>query len=116
MDTFEKPDSGIKSQPFDGLFHYLNKMTGDSRSKTRFDYIDSLISATGVFLAVSIICLLAVFFHYPMAMGPLGASCVLVFIAHQGPLSQPRQVIVGHILSTITGLMIWSIFGKSLFI
>jgi CBS-domain-containing membrane protein len=116
MNTFEKPNSDIKSQPFEGLFHYLNKMKGESRSKTRFDYMDSLISASGVFLSVSIICLLAVFFHYPMAMGPLGASCVLVFIAHQGPLSQPRHVIGGHTLSTVTGLMIWSIFGKSLFI
>ena len=51
-----------------------------------------------------------------MAMGPLGASCILVFAAHNGPLSQPRQVIGGHILSTVTGLIIWSIFGKSLFI
>jgi CBS-domain-containing membrane protein len=91
-------------------------MKGESRSETRFDYIDSLISAAGVFLAVSVIGLLAVFFHFPMALGPLGASCVLVFIAHKGPLSQPRQVIGGHILSTATGLIIWSIFGKSFFI
>ena len=49
-----------------------------------------------------------------MAMGPLGASCVLIFAAHSGPLSQPRQVIGGHILSTTIGLVIWSIFGKSL--
>ena len=55
-------------------------MKGETRSVTRFDYRDSLISATGVFLAVSIICLLAVFFHYPMAMGYLGASYVIIFI------------------------------------
>ena len=115
MDTFEKSNHDLKSQSFEGLFNYLNKMKGESRSETRFDYIDSLISATGVFLAVSIIGLLAVFFRYPMAIGPLAASCVLVFIAHSGPLSQPRQVIGGHILSTATGLIIWSIFGKSLY-
>ncbi len=51
-----------------------------------------------------------------MAMGPLGASCILVFAAHSGPLSQPRQVIGGHILSTTIGLIAWSIFGKSIVI
>ena len=116
MDTFEKSNHDLKSQSFERVFNYLNKMKGESRSETRFDYRDSLISATGVFLAVSTIGLLAVFFRYPMAIGPLAASCVLVFIAHSGPLSQPRQVIGGHILSTVAGLMIWSIFGKSLMI
>ncbi|WP_338472397.1 HPP family protein [Niallia sp. XMNu-256] len=116
MNSLEKSNTEIKSRSFEGVSNYLNKMKGESRSEVKFDYIDSLISATGVFLAVSIICLLAVYFNYPMVIGPLGASCVLVFIAHSGPLSQPRQVIGGHILSTITGLLIWSIFGKSLFI
>lgn len=116
MDSIEKSNNDIKSQSFEGLFNYLSKMKGENRSETRFDYIDSLISATGVFLAVSIIGLLAVFFRYPMAIGPLAASCVLVFIAHSGPLSQPRQVIGGYILFTATGLIIWSVFDKSLMI
>ncbi len=116
MNIFEKSNENIKTQSVEGLSVYLNKMKGEAREETRFDYIDALISATGVFLAVSIICFLAVSFSYPMAMGPLGASCVLVFAAHNGPLSQPRQVIGGHILSTVTGLIIWSVFGKSLFI
>src|SRR3954463_6963866 len=116
MNIFDESNENIKTQSVEGLSVYLNKMKGEARKETRFDYIDSLISATGVFLAVSIICFLAVSFNYPMAMGPLGASCVLVFAAHNGPLSQPRQVIGGHILSTVTGLIIWSIFGKSLMI
>ena len=116
MSVLKKSNEDIESQSLEGLSVYLNKMKGVSRQETRFDYIDSLISATGVFLSISIICFLAVFFHYPMAMGPLGASCILVFAAHNGPLSQPRQVIGGYILSTVIGLIIWSIFGKSLFI
>ncbi len=116
MNSLEKSNTEFKSRSYEGLHNYFNKMKGETRSETKFDYIDSLISAAGVFLAVSIICLLAVFFSYPMVIGPLGASCVLVFIAHSGPLSQPRQVIGGHILSTFTGLIIWSLFGKSLVI
>ena len=106
----------VKSRFSENLSAYINKMKGVARKETRVDYIDSLVSATGVLLAVSIICFLAVFFNYPMAMGPLGASCILVFAAHSGPLSQPRQVIGGHMLSTTIGLISWSIFGKSIVI
>lgn len=116
MNLMEKTNDSIKGQHIEGLMVYLNKMKGVSKKETKFDYIDSLISVTGVFLAVSLICFLAFSFSYPMAMGPLGASCVLVFAAHNGPLSQPRQVIGGHILSTVTGLIIWSLFGKNVFI
>ena len=110
----EKSNERIKRQSLVSLSAYLHKMKGVARKETRIDYLDSLVSATGVLLAVSIICFLAVSLGYSMAMGPLGASCVLIFAAHNGPLSQPRQVIGGHILSTTIGLVIWSIFGKSL--
>ena len=116
MNLMEKTNESIKSQHIEALLNYFNKMKGVSKKETKFDYIDSLISVTGVFIAVSFICLLAFSFRYPMAMGPLGASCILVFAAHNGPLSQPRQVVGGYILSTVTGLIIWSIFGKSIFI
>lgn len=105
-----------KNKPIEAISIYFNKMKGASRKDTGFDYVDSLISAAGVFIAVGVICLLAFSFHYSVIMGPLGATCVLVFVAHKGPLSQPRQIIGGHILSSIAGLSIWSIFGKDLFI
>ncbi|AYA76454.1 HPP family protein [Bacillus sp. Y1] len=116
MNTLEKSNDNIKNQSLEPLIVYLNKMKGESRNNTKFDYIDSIISVVGVFLAVSIICILAFSSNYSMVIGPLGASSILVFAAHNGPLSQPRQVIGGYILSTVTGLLIWSIFGKSLFI
>lgn len=116
MNLLEQSNEKTKSKVSKFLSIYFNKMKGVTRKETRVDYIDSLVSATGVLLAVSIICFLAVSFGFPMAMGPLGASCILVFAAHNGPLSQPRQVIGGHILCTTLGIIIWSIFGKSIFI
>lgn len=114
MNALEEKTS--KTRSYDALSLYFNKMKGATRSQSGFDYVDSLISAVGVFLAVGIMILMAFSFRYPMVIGPLGASCILAFVAHKGPLSQPRQIIGGHILCTIAGLSIWSIFGKSLFI
>lgn len=114
MNLLEQSNNKIKNTFSENLSVYLNKMKGEARKETTISYVDALVSATGVLLAVSFICFLAVFYHYPMAMGPLAASCILVFAAHSGPLSQPRPIIGGHILSTTIGLISWSIFGKSI--
>jgi CBS-domain-containing membrane protein len=98
-----------------GLTAYLKKMKGEATKEDRIDYIDSLISATGGLIAIIIIGLVAVNLGYPMALGPLGASCLLVFCAHKGQLSQPRHVFGGHLFSTTIALITWSILGKSLF-
>ncbi len=41
----------------------------------------------------------------PLIMAPFGASCVLLFTAADSPLSQPVNVIGGHLLATLTGLL-----------
>ncbi|MEJ9227981.1 HPP family protein [Peribacillus butanolivorans] len=116
MDFEKNLEKNWNNQPNIGLKAYLKKMKGETRDKDRIDYIDSFVSAIGGLIAIIIISFVAVYLGYPMALAPLGASCVIVFGAHKGILSQPRNVIGGHIISTTSALIIWSIFGKSLFI
>ncbi|WP_280637199.1 HPP family protein [Alkalihalobacillus sp. BA299] len=59
-----------------------------------------------------IISLIAVPFGFPMVLGPIGASCLLVFAAHASPFSQPRHILGGHFISTIVALSIWDILEK----
>jgi CBS-domain-containing membrane protein len=40
-----------------------------------------------------------------LLLGSFGASCVLVFGYPELPFSQPRNVLVGHLLSSLTGLL-----------
>jgi len=58
----------------------------------------------GGLLAVAAVGYLAYATHQPWVMGSLGASCVLLFAFPDSPFSQPRNVIVGHFLSTLIGL------------
>ncbi|MBL9183772.1 MAG: HPP family protein [Verrucomicrobiaceae bacterium] len=58
----------------------------------------------GGFLAIAVIALLAQSLHVALVLGSFGASCVLVFGYPDVPFSQPRNVIVGHVLSTVIGL------------
>ena len=40
----------------------------------------------------------------PLLMAPFGATCVLLFSVPQSPLSQPANVIGGHLVSALIGL------------
>lgn len=62
------------------------------------------LAFVGGFLAIAIIALLAQSLHVALVLGSFGASCVLVFGHPDVPFSQPRNVIVGHVLSTVIGL------------
>ncbi|KHF40578.1 hypothetical protein LQ50_08640 [Halalkalibacter okhensis] len=92
---------------------YVKKMKGVSVQDPNVRLTDSLISAGGGLIAMILISILAVSLGYPMALGPIGASCLLVFAAYEGPFSQPRHIIGGHILSTVAALSIWDLFGRS---
>ncbi len=46
-----------------------------------------------------------------LVIPPFGASCVLVFLLPDSPLAQPRNVIGGHLVSTLMGLLALAAFG-----
>lgn len=56
---------------------------------------------------------IAIQLGFAMVLGLIAASCLLVFAVHEGPFSQPRQVIGGHFISTSASLIIWDIFERS---
>ena len=45
-------------------------------------------------------------------MAPFGASCVLAFGVWESPLSQPRNIIGGHLISTLVGLCVYHLLGS----
>jgi len=59
----------------------------------------------GAALAIFILLALENNIQQPLLMAPFGASCVLLFLLPQSPLSQVRNVIGGHALSTSVGLL-----------
>ncbi|MDO4997947.1 MAG: HPP family protein [Neisseria sp.] len=48
-----------------------------------------------------------------MILGSFGASCLLIFAYPQSPFAQPRNVIGGHFLASLTGLVFLSLFGAT---
>ncbi|MCX6855475.1 MAG: HPP family protein [Verrucomicrobia bacterium] len=83
----------------------LSKLRGDSAAlPPRAPGKAITLAFIGGFLAISTVALLGQSLHVALVLGSFGASCVLVFGYPDVPFSQPRNVILGHLLSTVIGL------------
>ena len=70
-----------------------------------------LLAGLGGFIAIAVLSLLAQQTGALLILGSFGASCVLVFGFIESPFAQPRNVIAGHFLSSLTGLVFLNFFG-----
>lgn len=64
------------------------------------------IAGAGGLIAIGLIGALSAYSHAPFIMAPFGASCVLLFSVPGSPLSQPANVIGGHGVATLVGLLL----------
>lgn len=91
---------------------YLAKMKGTGRSPLQINIKDSLTGLIGGFLTISALVLLTNMTSTEWLMAPFGASCVLAFGVWNAPLSQPRNIIGGHLVSTFVGLVAYHLIGN----
>lgn len=94
---------------------YLRKMRGTTRgSPPRVSDSEILWSWLGAFLGIAAVAgvnaLLLDGLDLSLMIGSLGASAVLVFGAPRSPLAQPRNLIGGHMLSALIGVLCWQWF------
>lgn len=93
------------------IVRYLSKMAGNGTNPTTVDIKDVLTVVIGATLTISILLMLTGFTDTLWVMAPFGASCLLVFGSWQAPFSQPRNVIGGHLLSSVIGIAVYDWFG-----
>ena len=72
---------------------------------------DIMIAWFGGVLAIAAVGYLANVSGAPLMLGSFGASCVLLFGFPDSPFSQPRNVIGGHVLASLIGLVFLALFG-----
>ena len=75
-------------------------------------FANVMLSGLGGFIAISVIALAADYTQAILILGSFGASCVIVFALPDTPLAQPRNVIAGHFLSSLSGLFYLNVFGQ----
>ena len=78
------------------------------------EIINSLISALGAIICISFIAYLDKYFDGAIwLIPPFGATMVLVMAVHSSPLAQPKNIILGHILSALSGVIVLFLIGDS---
>ena len=68
-----------------------------------------LKAGLGGLLAIGTVAWLSHVTGNPLLMAPFGATCVLLFSVPNSPLSQPANVIGGHLVSTAIGLLLHTV-------
>jgi len=69
-------------------------------------HIPSIVAGLGAMIAIFLLALVDDLQHeYILLMAPFGASAVLVFGVPDSPLAQPKNVILGHLMTAFIGVM-----------
>ena len=76
--------------------------------------INALFSSLGAFVCIGFLAYLNSSIEGAIwLIPPFGASMVLVMAVHESPLAKPKNLILGHILSALSGVNIFSEVGNS---
>lgn len=108
------------SRPDKPRRRYLQKMQGGGAVPARVASVEVFWSWLGAFLGIGLVGFLDVRFFSSMdaalLIGSFGASAVLIYGAPAGPLSQPRNLVGGHLVSAIVGVAVFQSLGTLLWL
>lgn len=103
------------------LREYFSKMSGTTRgSPPRVSNGEILWSWIGAFLGIAAVAWVSQLFFEgldrSLMIGSFGASAVLLYGAVRSPLAQPRNLIGGHVLSAIVGVLCWKLLSQHMWL
>ena len=76
--------------------------------------INAIISASGAFICICFLAYLNSSIEGAIwLIPPFGASMVLVMAVYESPLAKPKNLILGHILSALSGVIIFYLLGNT---
>ena len=76
--------------------------------------INALLSALGALIFISFLAFLDRSFEGMIwLIPPFGASMVLVMAVHESPLAKPKNILLGHIISALSGVIILYLIGDN---
>ncbi|MCY8231650.1 HPP family protein [Priestia endophytica] len=93
--------------------HFFSKMKTGARSPLKINIKDATTGFIGGSMSILALGLLTTLTSNLWLMAPFGASCVLAFGIWNAPLSQPRNIIGGHLVATFVGLVMYHSFGNN---
>jgi len=103
------------------LRQYFSKMKGSTRGvPPRVSNEEILWSWIGAFLGIAGVAwgssLIFEGHDIALMIGSFGATAVLLYGAPRSPLAQPRNLLGGHILSAVIGVLCWKLMSQHLWL
>ncbi len=78
--------------------------------------INAFLAAIGGFICIGFLSYLNMSIDGSVwLIPPFGASMVLVMAVHESPLAQPKNLILGHVLSALSGVLIYTLLGQTFY-
>ena len=113
-DTIKQLDQVANPYIEKRIANYLCKMKGGKcNSLSHMSMSGLLITALGSFCGIGLVAFLAQFYRLPLLLPSFGASAVLLYAACHVPMAQPRNVIGGHLVSALMGVIVYQLFGDA---
>ncbi len=99
---------------------FLLKMKGGAKSPPAVGMTEVLWSWLGSVTGIALCGYLSTKYFEPkdstLLIGSFGASAVLVYAAIKSPLAQPRNLIGGHVISALVGVLCCKFFGGTVWV
>ncbi len=99
---------------------FLLKMKGGAKSPPGVGIKEILWAWLGSSVGIALCGYLSAKYFEPrdlsLIIGSFGASAVLVYAAIKSPLAQPRNLLGGHILSALVGVLCYKLLGETLWV
>jgi len=89
----------------------IHKLKGGGALPAGANSFQILTGLLGGISGIGLVAWLAQLTEVPLLMAPFGATCVLLFAAPGTPLAQPRNVIGGHFVSALVGILVMQLLG-----
>ena len=97
------------------MLELLRKLRGDAAAlPPRASGRQIALAWLGGALAIACVASTADWLSLSLLLGSFGASCVLVFGFPDLPFSQPRNLVLGHVLSSLVGLICLHLLGPGI--
>lgn len=94
----------------------MKKLRGGGALPPKPTMIQLMKGLIGGGLGILCLSLLGQYTGIPWIMAPFGATCVILFAAPSSPLAQPRNVILGHLITSTVGLVALFSLGDSIIV
>lgn len=89
----------------------FRRLRGGDPVPARAPWKTIVLAGLGAVSAIGLVAGLTEAIRLPLVLGSFGATCVLVFGFPDVPFSQPRNIVAGHVLSSLIGLICLGLFG-----